>query len=332
MAGEKTFGVAIIGLGMGNACADWVSKAPGCKLAALMDINEERLKKSCEQWKVPGETDYDKILARKDVDIVYIVTPSGTHADLGIKAANKGKHVCVAKPMDVTLEKCDALIKACEKNGVLLTVDFNGRLADLQQQIRYAIDNQLFGKLIMGEGRLKWFRSDKYYASGGWRGTWKMDGGGSLANQTIHQIDQLQWYMGAVDCVAAAEVGIFAHDKIETEDLGMALLRFKNGAVGGILGTTTFPKDAYAGLEIHGTEGAVIAMRGDPHWFFHEETRLQKLQRASEFKSHVENMAAVLNGKTDKLICDGHEGRKSIEVLTAIYRSAKERREIKLPL
>ena len=332
MAADKTFGVAIVGLGMGNACAEWVTKSPGCKLAAVSDTNEERLKKSCGQWNVPGEKDYDNLLERKDVDIVYIVTPSGTHADLGIRAANKGKHVCVAKPMDVTLEKCDALIAACAKNGVLLTVDFNGRLADLQQQIRYAIDSKLFGKLILGEGRLKWYRSDKYYASGGWRGTWKMDGGGSLANQTIHQIDQLQWYMGDVDCVTAAEVGIFAHPSIETEDLGMALLRFKNGAVGGILGTTTFPKDHYAGLEIHGTEGAVVAMGGTPQWLFHDESRLQRLQRASPFKAHVENMAAVLNGKTGKLICDGHEGRKSVEILTAVYRSARERKEIKLPL
>jgi UDP-N-acetyl-2-amino-2-deoxyglucuronate dehydrogenase len=332
MSGDKTFGVAIVGLGMGHACANWVINSPGCRLAAVSDMSDERLKRSCEEFKVPGEKDYDKLLDRKDVDIVYIVTPSGTHSMLGIKAANKGKHVCVAKPMDVSLEACDALIDACAKNGVLCTVDFNGRFADLQQQIRYAIDNNMFGKLILGEARLKWFRSNQYYANGGWRGTWKMDGGGSLANQTIHQIDQLQWYMGEVECITAAEVGIFAHDKIETEDMGMALLRFKNGARGTILGTTTFPKDQYAGIEIHGTEGGVLAMRGDPQWFFHDETRLQKLQRASHVKTSVENMAAVLNGKAERLLCDGKEGRKSIEVLTAVYRAAQERREIKLPL
>jgi UDP-N-acetyl-2-amino-2-deoxyglucuronate dehydrogenase len=329
---DKTFGVGIIGLGMGHACAKWVQESPNCKVAAVCDVSEERVKRSVEEYKCAGETSYDKLLERKDVDFVYIVTPSGTHADLGIKAAKKGKHVCVAKPMDVTVEKCDALIEACQKAGVLLTVDFNGRYADLQQQIRYAIDNNLFGKLILGEARLKWFRSDKYYANGGWRGTWKMDGGGSLANQTIHQIDQLQWYLGDVEAVTAAEVGIFAHGGIETEDLGMALLRFKSGAVGTILGTTTFPKDVYAGIEIHGTEGGVIAMRGDPQWFFQDETRLQKLERASKVKTSVEDMALVLNGKSDKLTCDGKEGRKSIEVLTAVYRAAKERREVKLPL
>ncbi|MBI3830093.1 MAG: Gfo/Idh/MocA family oxidoreductase [Planctomycetes bacterium] len=332
MAGDKTFGVGIVGLGMGHACCPWVIESPGCRLVAVCDNNAERLKRSTDQFKVAGYTNYDELLASKDIDFVYIMTPSGMHADMGIKAAQKGKHVCVAKPMDVTLEKCDALIEACRKANVLCAVDFNGRFADLQQKIRYALDVGLFGKLILGEARLKWYRSDQYYSAGGWRGTWKMDGGGSLANQTIHQIDQLQWFMGAVDCVSAAEVGIFAHSGIETEDLGMALLRFKNGAVGSILGTTTFPKDYYAGLEIHGTEGAVNAMRGAPEWLFHDKTREEKLQRASAFKTSVENMAAVLNGKTDKLICDGLEGRKSIEVLTAVYRSARERKEIKLPL
>jgi len=333
MAGDKTFGVAIVGMGMGISCAAWVKDSPGCKLAAFNDLNPERLKKACDQFPgVAAETDYDKILERKDVDIVYIVTPSGTHAELGIKAASKGKHVCVAKPMDVSLENCDKLIEACAKNNVLCTVDFNGRFADLQQQIRYAIDTKMFGKLILGEARLKWYRSNEYYAAGGWRGTWKMDGGGSLANQTIHQIDQLQWYMGDVESVVAAEVGIFAHDKIETEDMGMAILKFKNGARGTILGTTTFPKDYYSGIEIHGTEGGVLAMRGDPAWLFHDETRTQKLKRATDCKTSVENMAAHLNGKTDFLICDGKEGRKSIEVLTAVYRSAKEKKEIKLPL
>jgi UDP-N-acetyl-2-amino-2-deoxyglucuronate dehydrogenase len=332
MAGDKTFGVAIVGLGMGQACAEWVKTSPGCRLAAFNDMNAERLKSACEKFNIPGDTDYEKILDRKDVDIVYIVTPSGTHADLGIKAAKKGKHVCVAKPMDVSLENCDRLIEACEKNKVVLTVDFNGRFADLQQQIRHAIDTKMLGKLILGEARLKWYRSNEYYAAGGWRGTWKMDGGGSLANQTIHQIDQLQWYMGDVDAVIAADVGIFNHDKIETEDMGMAMLRFKNGARGTILGTTTFPKDFQAGIEIHGSEGAIVAMRGDPVWLFHDETRKEKLQRASAFKTSVENMASYLNGKTDFLICDGKEGRKSIEVLTAVYRASKEKREIKLPL
>jgi predicted dehydrogenase len=326
----KTFGVGIVGLGMGHACGEWVRTSTNCKVACVCDMDDAKVKRSVETFQCGGEKDYGKMLDRKDVDIVYIVTPSGTHAELGIKAANKGKHVCVAKPMDVTLEACDRLIEACAKNGVLLTVDFNGRLADLQQKIRYAIDNNLLGKLILGEARLKWYRSDQYYSAGGWRGTWKMDGGGSLANQTIHQIDQLQWYMGPIACVTAAEVGIFAHSGIETEDLGTALLRFKNGAVGTVLGTTTFPKDFCAGIEIHGTEGAIVAMRGDPVWLFHDETRLQKLQRASQFKTHVENMAAVLNGECKELLCDGQEGRKSIAVLTAIYRSAKERRPIEL--
>ena len=330
MSAAKTYGVGIIGLGMGHECGKWVRTSKNCRVACVCDMDDAKIKRSVDEFNCGGEKSYEAMLARPDVDIVYIVTPSGTHAELGIKAAQRGKHVLVAKPMDVTVENCDRLIEACSKNSVLCAVDFNGRLADLQQKIRYALDQKLFGRLIMGEARLKWYRSNQYYAAGGWRGTWKMDGGGSLANQTIHQIDQLQWYMGAVEAVSAAEVGIFAHEGIETEDLGMALLRFKNGAVGSIVGTTTFPKDFYAGLEIHGTEGAISALRGDPIWMFHDETRVQQLQRAVPFTTHVENMAAVLNGECKELVCDGHEGRKSIAVLTAVYRSAREKCEIKL--
>ncbi|MCZ7647405.1 MAG: Gfo/Idh/MocA family oxidoreductase [Planctomycetota bacterium] len=328
----KEYGVAIVGLGMGHAACPWVVKAPGVRLAAVCDVNDERLKKSCAEFNVPGEKDLGKLLERSDVDIVYVMTPSGMHADMGVKAAQKGKHVLVAKPMDVSLEACDRLIAACEKAGVLCAVDFNGRFDDLQQKIRFALDEGLFGKPILGEARLKWYRSDEYYAAGGWRGTWKMDGGGSLANQTIHQIDQLQWFMGDIESVVAAEVGIYNHTKIETEDLGLAIVRFKSGAVGTVMGTTTFPINAYAGLEIHGSEGGVLAMRRDPAWHFHDKSREEKLRRASEVRYSVEDMALVLNGEKKSLLCDGYEGRKSIELLTGIYRAGKEKREIKFPL
>jgi UDP-N-acetyl-2-amino-2-deoxyglucuronate dehydrogenase len=321
---DKTFGVGIVGLGMGISCARWVLCTPNARLSVVCDASDERIARCVDEFKCCVEKDFDRMIQRKDVDIVYVVTPSGTHADLGIKAARQGKHVIVAKPMDVCVEKCDELIEACRKAGVLLAVDFNMRFMDVQQKIRYAIDNNLFGKLILGEARLKWFRSDVYYANGGWRGTWKLDGGGSLANQAIHQIDQLQWFMGELHAVTAAEIGVFAHAGVETEDLGMAMLRFKNGAVGTILGTTTFPIDAYAGIEIHGTEGGVLATQGEPRWFFKDENRLQQLQRATSIKTTIEDMVSVLNGHTDKLCCDGIEGRKSIEVLTAVYRAAGE--------
>jgi len=329
---EKAYGVGVVGLGMGHACCPWVLKSPGCRLAAVCDNNAERLKRSTDEFKIAGFTDYDELLKSKDVDIVYILTPSGLHADMGIKAAKAGKHVIVAKPMDVSLEKCDALIEACRKASVLCAVDFNGRFDDMQQKVRHAIDTGLFGKLVLGEARLKWYRSNEYYAAGGWRGTWKMDGGGSLANQTIHQIDQLQWYMGPIDSVVAAVTGIFTHPAIETEDLGMALVRFKNGSVGTVLGTTTSPKDLCAGLEIHGADGGVQWTTSTPQFFFLDQAREQKIQRASEIRTSVEDVAAVLNGKKKELSISGEEGRKSIELLTGIYRSAREKREIKFPL
>lgn len=329
----KTLGVAVIGLGMGRACCKWVRESKNCKLTAVCDLNEERLAQVAKEFEVDGVKDYDALLARKDVDIAYIMTPSGLHAKQGIQAAQAGKHVVVAKPMDVTVQACDELIAACKKAGVLLAVDFNSRFSTEQQKIHFAVQEGLFGKLILGEGRLKWYRAPSYFEGArAWHGTWKMDGGGSLANQTIHQIDQILWHMGPVEQVVAAQTGIFAHENIETEDLGLALLRFRNGALGSIMGTTSYPKESpYAGIEIHGTEGGVLTTFDEPQWTFFDDARAAKLERCVPYKTSVENIAAVVNGETDKLVCDGAEGRRANALLTAIYTSAKEKRSVDLP-
>jgi len=174
---------------------------------------------------------------------------------------------------------------------------------------------------ILGEARLKWHRSQEYYDAGGWRGTWKMDGGGALANQTIHNIDMLVWFMGRPKTVTG-RINRFTHD-IETEDLGMAMIEFESGAFGTILGTTTHPGDAYWAMEVHGAEGGAIAKIGkETQWFFLDAEREAQLARLNGHQNVIEDaVSAVRNGTP--LICDGQQGRMSIELLNAVYESAR---------
>lgn len=306
---------------MGRHRARTVTQTPNAQLIGVADINPERAQKVADELGCEWQTDFRAFLDRPDVYVVWVMTPSGLHADIAVPALEAGKNVIVTKPMEVTLERADAMITAAERNNRLLLVDFDMRYLKGAWQIRQAIVDGLFGKLILLEGRLKWFRSQDYYSRSGWRGTWRYDGGGSLANQTIHLIDQLVWLGGEVERVEAARIGVFAH-AIETEDLGVAIFRYRNGALGTVLGTTTFPKDAYAVVEVHGDKGgAILDVNGQVRWFFRDDS-VAPPEVAPPFANSAENMvAAIHNGAL--LVCDGREGRKSLALLTAIYRAAQ---------
>ncbi len=330
MGADEVVGFVVVGLGMGRNRARMVARMEGAKLVGVVDINEERLRRVMDELGCEGHTDFRFFLDRNDVHVVWVMTPSGLHADIAIPAMEAGKHVIVTKPMEVTLERADAMIAAAERHNRLLLVDFDMRYLKGAWQIKRAIEDGLFGKLILLEGRLKWFRSQDYYSRSGWRGTWRYDGGGSLANQTIHLIDQLVWLGGEVAQVDAARIGVFAHD-IETEDLGIAIFCYRNGAMGTVLGTTTFPKDAYAVVEVHGDRGgAILDVSGQVQWFFRDES-IMPPEVEPPFPDSAANMVAAIQ-RGAPLVCDGREGRKSIELLTAIYRSAQTGQPVSLPL
>lgn len=323
-------GFVVVGLGMGRSRSRMVKQTQGAKLIGVVDIREELAQKVANEMGCEWHTDFHTFLDRDDVDVVFVMTPSGVHADVAIKALEANKHVITTKPMEVSLERADAMIEAAERNNRLLAVDFDMRHLNGAHQIRKAIADGLFGKLILVEARLKWFRSQDYYSKSGWRGTWLYDGGGSLANQTIHLIDQFVWFGGDVERVEAASIGIFAHE-IETEDMGMAIVRFRNGAMGTVLGTTTFPRDFCANIEVHGDlGGAVMDMSGRVQWFFRDEKQTPP-EVESPFPNVVANILAAIN-EGAPLLCDGWEGRRSLELLTAIYRSAQTGQPVALPL
>jgi predicted dehydrogenase len=239
-------------------CRD-LQDAEGCELVAICDTSPERLEQNRREFGVRGTDSYADLLRDPDVDVVNICTPSGTHADLSIQALRAGKHVVCEKPPDVTVAAVDRMIAAQRETGKKLMVIFQSRFEPLYRQAREAIQQGRFGKLVGVHGEVNWWRAETYFKSpGNWKGTWALDGGGSLANQGVHTVDIMQWLGGPVVEVYG-KFGCFAHD-IETEDKTVAVLTFANGA----LGTLTTTTSAYPGLNravlIHGARGSMVAV------------------------------------------------------------------------
>ncbi|MCY3767417.1 MAG: Gfo/Idh/MocA family oxidoreductase [Gemmatimonadetes bacterium] len=321
-------GFAVVGLGMGRNRCRTIWDTEGAELKIVVDLDETRLGQAGSEFGVEGTTDLDAALDREDVDAVMVMTPSGTHADLGIRAARAGKHVITTKPMDVSTEACDRLIAACDEAGVLCGVDYQSRYVDNNWRVAEALRQGWLGKPILGEVRFKWFRAQSYFeASGGWRGTWKMDGGGSLANQGAHLLDVLCWFMGDAASVYG-EMAIMNHE-IETEDIGLAIVNFESGAKGTVVGTTTFPASAYFSAEVHGTHGGVLildVLSGDMQVFGEGlEERLTAVE--NPIKNIIQDVVSAVERKT-ALRVDGREGRRTVALLESIYTSARKGRPI----
>jgi predicted dehydrogenase len=319
-----SIGFAVVGLGMGRQRAELITKTAGARLARVVDLNEQRARDAAAQLQCPWSLDIAEALGDPAVDVVMVMTPSGLHADLVIRSLQAGKHVITTKPMEVSVEACERMLDAQRASGKLLAVDFQERYAAANQKIKFALERGLIGRPLLAEARLKWHRSQAYYDAGGWRGTWKMDGGGALANQTIHCIDILCWLMGQPKRVIGS-VWTLAH-QMETEDLGTAIVEFAGGAKGVIVGTTTFPTSPYWGVEVHGHEGGVIAMFDQPHqWHFLKglESRKDQLQTLFPHANVIEDMVSALTRGTP-LVCDGEQGKLSVQLLRAIYNSSQQ--------
>ena len=315
---SETVGFGVIGLGMGNVRARCIHETQGAKLVAVAELNEERGQKAASEYGVEWYKDYRQLLDRSDIDVINVMTPSGTHADFAIEAARAGKHVITTKPIEVTLDRADQMINACHEAGVILAIDFEARYMAENVRVKQAVDEGRLGRMILGEVRLKWFRNDAYYE--GWHGTWQYDGGGALINQSVHQIDLLVWYMGAVERVQG-QIGVFNHD-IETEDLGMAMIRFRSGAVGMILGTTTCPVTIPAAVELHGTKGLITTSgNGIDTWHLPNELKEDSFSYDGP-QNVIEDMIQLVRFGGKPLIT-GEEAKKSLALVLAIYESSR---------
>jgi predicted dehydrogenase len=304
---------------------------------------ESAEKFAAELGTAPGlYTELAGALADPAVDAVIITTPSGAHRDPALLAASAGKHVIVEKPLEITAARCDEIISACDKAGVLLCTIFPSRFGDANQELKKALAANRFGRLTLGETTCKWWRSQAYYDEGGWKGTLALDGGGALMNQAIHNVDLLQWFMGDVTQIAGFTATL-AHERIEVEDTAVACLRFASGALGVIQATTSVHPGLPKTIAVHGDRGTAVIEQDDLlRWEFADalpedealRTRFAQKTGTSGGSSNpaaigheghrrqlADFVAAVLHG--GKPAVDGREGRKSVAIIEAIYRSAK---------
>ncbi len=312
-------------------------------LVAVCDTNIERAQKTGEKYGVPFYKTYDEMLQKEDIDVVNILTESGNHARHTIDIVEKyQKHIVVEKPMALTLSDADDMIRVCDEHGVKLFVVKQNRYNIPVLKLREALDAGRFGKLVMGTVRVRWSRDQSYYDQDAWRGTWAMDGG-VFTNQASHHIDLLEWMLGEPVSVFAKSATQLVD--IETEDTGMAIIKFRNGALGLVEATTAVrPKDLEGSLSILGEKATVeiggFAVNEMKIWNFTEELPEDK-EVIHKYKENPQNVYgfghlrylenvidSILNDK--RALVDGLEGRKSLELISAIYESIETGKEIHL--
>ncbi len=330
-------GIGILGCGnISRIHGDAIRQVPALRLVSVCSRSPESAQKLGSRYGVPASADLHEFFADSALQAVSICTPSGTHGELGCGAARAGKHVLVEKPIDVNLERTDDLIKACAQSGVRLGVTLQSRFLDAPRALKNAVQESRLGKPVMASAYVKWYRTDQYYTSASWRGTLALDGGGALINQAIHTVDLLQWIVGPVAEVHAYS-GRLLHPQIEGEDTLTATLRFRNGALGVVEAATSIYPGFKRRLEITGTEGTAV-LDGDniSTWALRDGSAnpCPPVDEVSDGSSNamaidceghrrvMEDFAqAIRDGR--KPTVDGGEGRKSLELVTAIYRSVR---------
>ncbi len=352
MAGG-THGFAIVGCGViAPSHARAIQALPDARLVAAVDVVEERAHALAAKFGGDPDTDLDRVLARADIEVVCVCVPSGLHGEVGRRAAEAGKHVLVEKPIDITLPAADDLISTARRSRVKLSVVSQYRYAPDVERVRGLLDSGRLGRPILGDAIIKWYRTQGYYDSGDWRGTWALDGGGSLMNQGIHYIDLLQWLMGPVTSVSA-QTTTLAH-AIEVEDVALAIVRFESGALGLIEGSTAIYPGLPERLEISGEAGTVILEaarlvlcelrdeKGDVGAYgasgatrggqFANSAAADPaaLSESAHLPQIADLLDAIDSGREPSIT--GEAGRRPLEIILAIYESARQGRPVRLPL
>lgn len=335
---------ALLGCGrISKKHIDALNSIENAQLVALCDVFEDRAKKQAEYaGGVPYYTNYDKMLQSEEIDVVNILSQSGLHPEHTIDIVKKyKKNIIVEKPMALKLSDADEMIRVCDENGVRLFVVKQNRYNLPVQKLRQAVEAQRFGKMVLGTVRVRWCRPQRYYDQDEWRGTWAYDGG-VFTNQASHHVDLLEWMMGQPVSVMAKTDTFLSN--IEVEDTGVAIIKFENGALGVIEATTaTRPKDLEGSLSILGEKGSVViggfAVNKMETWNFQDESEEESQAVLKEFaemppnvygfghQRFIEHVIDCINHNKRALV-DGLEGRKSLELINAIYESAETGKEV----
>lgn len=337
---KRKVGYAVVGLGVGKKHAEAAAKSENANLIAVCDLIQEKLDKIKESYpETLTYTDFDEMLKNPDIEAISIAVPSGMHADFAVKAMKAGKHVLVEKPIDITVEAALKIEKARQETGMKAGVVHQNRYNADMTPMHDAVISGKIGKVLFGDFAVKWYRTQEYYDNGGWRGTWEMDGGGSLMNQAVHTVDLMQWMMNSDVESVTSQMAIYNH-KIETEDFTASLIKFKSGAVATFISTTCAYPGISTDIKVYGTEGSMEADQ--------DELKLWKFKNAdeNEEKEMLEKYAG--NGAAaalDPTLCTGHvyvvedminavledrdpsivpmEAIKSVRIVNAVYESAK---------
>jgi len=339
----------IIGTGVGaDFCARGFSMIADSGIADLVAVTsrrEERARDFASRWGLElSYTDYDQMLQHAGIDAVTINTPHHLHYPMAIDAIKAGIHALVDKPIAVNLKQANDMIEEAEKRKVKLGVIFQSRFDPVSRKVKAATQEGKLGRLILGEAIVKWHRTQDYYEKSSWRGCWATEGGGALINQAIHTIDSLLWIMGSPRTLCA-QTDTFSQD-IEVEDLAVAVIRFENGALGVVQGSTAIYPGLPTRLEIHGTKGTAI-IEGEmlKRWSVlgeEEETAQQakvglkswdrpELVPATNHASLIKDFAqAILEDREPRV--NGIEGRRSLELIRGIYESGRTQKPVEFPL
>jgi len=346
----------IIGCGViGRIHAEAISSLPDAQLVAVADVIPKRAHELAEKFHVTPYGDFQEMLAHEELDVVDICTPSGLHREHACQVMRSGRHVIVEKPMEISRAAIEEMLRVQQETGVKLAVISQHRFDPVTRQVHDLVEEQAFGRLVLGNAIIPWWRSQAYYDSGAWRGTWELDGGGVLMNQSIHSIDLLQWLMGPVRSVFAY-TDTLVH-RMETEDVAVAVLRFANGALGTIAATTGAYPGVSTRIEIYGDKGSAV-IEDDQLSYLHlarddrEEVgpygggapgkRAQRTENADTsaaqdpaalaIRSHalqIEDMIRAIREDGTPLL-DGHAAKHPVEIILAIYESARTHKEVTL--
>lgn len=338
-----SIGFGIVGTGsIARHQAAAMAELDDAAAVAVLSRDPGRAGAFSEEFGAEPYVDLEAFLADANLDAVSICTPSGAHLGYIEAAAAAGKHAIVEKPIEITRERCDRIVEIAETTGVAVAGIFQSRYYDNAREVKRAVEQNRFGRMVMGDAYVKFYRTQEYYDEGGWKGTIALDGGGALMNQGIHAVDLLLWLMGPVRRVHAA-TKILGHERIEVEDTAVATLEFENGALGVIEGSTATYPGLLKRVEISGTQGTAVIEEEDLRtWHFAEETPEDDEIRhayttattsgggasdpmAIDTTAHARQLAdfveAIEAGRSPEV--DVHEARRAVDLILAIYESAR---------
>ncbi len=335
-AGRGAIGVALVGTGLaGGMHAAGLRETPRARLLGAVGTSRERSAAFAARWSLPRTyPDIDAALADPEVVAVHLCTPPHTHPALTERIAAAGRHVLVDKPLARTVAEADAMIASCDRHGVILAGLFQHRFIPICRRVHEAVRAGRLGRVHLADCYVKWWRDDAYYSASSWRARRATEGGGSLINQAIHSVDLLQWLVGPVVSVSG-HTATAAH-AIETEDVGIAVLRTADGALGVLEGTTAAFPGFPERIELHGDRGSVVLNEGQRRleWFLRDDApRVEEEGRrqgnaadpaAVSPEAHAAAFADFLDAVASggRPAVDGAEARKALEIVEAVYRSA----------